>query len=382
MDSSEIATVELGFAETPGKEFFEIPFANKIGGRPIWLNPKNILSADDVRCGVCEKPMLFLLQLYTPEDEPPCAYHRMVYIYCCKNGVCHKKSWKDSFKVFRNQLPRENEYYVEVAGEPADDDDEEEEPLSEWYKRPDVDARTCVVCGLAGSKSCGQCHKTYYCSKEHQMFHWTVGMHKKLCNATEIDEEDLEMDQEKFKQLMFLEYEIVSEPEKLEEKEEEEEVKQLHDVNNQPNPEARALVPVGDEIYENTEVDVDKAFLKFQKKMSQDPDQVIRYARTGYGARTEGPLYVSDIDKVEDADVPNCAKCGQKKTFEMQVLPQLLHFLKIDYTNSDSIDWGTLIIYSCPDNCDIEESYVQESIWRQDFSLDGINGKYQNNSQN
>lgn len=37
-----------------------------------------------------------------------------------------------------------------------------------------------------------------------------------------------------------------------------------------------ALVPVGDELYENTKTDIDSAFLTFQKRIALYPDQVLR----------------------------------------------------------------------------------------------------------
>lgn len=37
-----------------------------------------------------------------------------------------------------------------------------------------------------------------------------------------------------------------------------------------------ALVPVGDELYENTKTDIDAAFLTFQKRVALYPDQVLR----------------------------------------------------------------------------------------------------------
>lgn len=37
-----------------------------------------------------------------------------------------------------------------------------------------------------------------------------------------------------------------------------------------------ALVPVGDEVYENTKTDIDSAFLTFQKRIALYPDQVLR----------------------------------------------------------------------------------------------------------
>ena len=53
----------------------------------------------------------------------------------------------------------------------------------------------------------------------------------------------------------------------------------------------------------------------------------------------------------------------------LQVLPQLLNHL--DVTNVDkSIDWGTLLVYTCSESCEQpeHEQYSDEFVWKQDFS--------------
>lgn len=43
---------------------------------------------------------------------------------------------------------------------------------------------------------------------------------------------------------------------------------------------------------------------------------------------------------------------------------------------ADSLDWGTLTIWTCMENCTTDGVYVEEVIWRQDVSEDGIGAKY------
>jgi hypothetical protein len=52
-----------------------------------------------------------------------------------------------------------------------------------------------------------------------------------------------------------------------------------------------ALVPVGDEVYENTKTDIDTAFLTFQKRIALYPEQVLRYVKTSPTPR----LYQKDM---------------------------------------------------------------------------------------
>lgn len=51
-------------------------------------------------------------------------------------------------------------------------------------------------------------------------------------------------------------------------------------------------------------------------------------------------------------------------------MPQLLNSLSLD-TAMDSVDWGTLAVYTCSNSCDLgTENYVKEFLWKQDFSDD------------
>ena len=105
------------------------------------------------------------------------------------------------------------------------------------------------------------------------------------------------------------------------------------------------------------------------------------------------PLWVSDINKAEQIDP--CILCGKERTFEFQIMPQLLNYLNINNSVMDSIDWGTLVIFSCKldcktnsiqyskekmvEKCNVNKAQeklnnpcIQEIIWRQMYSSDGI----------
>ena len=49
-------------------------------------------------------------------------------------------------------------------------------------------------------------------------------------------------------------------------------------------------------------------------------------------------------------------------------MPQLLYYLDVEKnTGEDSIDWGTLIVYSCENSCSLGENEIvkEEYLWRQ-----------------
>ena len=64
----------------------------KVGGWPIWLNPNLPDSKTQLACKFCEAQLSFLLQVYCPLDDVEDAYHRALYLFCCRNKDCIEKS--------------------------------------------------------------------------------------------------------------------------------------------------------------------------------------------------------------------------------------------------------------------------------------------------
>ena len=114
-----MAEVELGFVERvddPGQLTSPF-FPSKVGGRPAWLDLKDLPQPQRLACGVCGKPSVFLLQLYAPIPEHPCAFHRSVFVFMCKDPSCHQHCGFRAFRVLRCQLPRENDFYRQSSSD-------------------------------------------------------------------------------------------------------------------------------------------------------------------------------------------------------------------------------------------------------------------------
>jgi pre-rRNA-processing protein TSR4 len=266
-------------------------------------------------------------------------------------------------------LARENPYYS-PSSEESDTDDEEH---AQWQPKKFDSPNLCAICGVLGTKTCGKCHSEYYCSREHQLVDWSLAGHKQACCQL-LSDTQLQEIAAKRQKYVFSEKEIVSEPEgQGADGEEEEAQKQYQKEQSGGSTEVRALVPAGDEIYENTEVDVDEAFLKFQLRVQLYPEQVIRYTRTEYGHVDAEPLWVSDKGKLDPkVDVPACLACGADRTFEFQILSTLLNYLGVSHVATDSLDWGSLYVYTCKENCPTQTNYIEELLWKQDFSEEGV----------
>ncbi|OMH79541.1 Programmed cell death protein 2 [Zancudomyces culisetae] len=287
-------------------------------------------------------------------------------------------------KVFRSQITEENDYYYETQAETSrmsDVDDVENKDvdivwkLKQTVKKPLL----CSICGLSGNFMCSQCKNKRYCSKEHQLLDWSYGGHKFDCHSEHSSAQSnsgkvdvVNIGNSKFTNYLFKEMEIISEVEEIE-------------IKAKPDPiddKLPVLVQKGNEIDEEAEedskVEVDRPFLDFQETIRHNPDQVIRYARNPDYDQNAEPLFVSDKS---DFDVPNCQLCGSKREFELQIMPQMLNYLQRPGNNNNDleyIDWGTLLIYTCPNNCELppDQNYTPEVIIRQNFTSDGIGGRY------
>jgi len=148
-------------------------FPDKVGGKPAWLSLKPLPSPEDLKCGRCGKPCMLLLQKYAPKET----MHRMIFIFLCRDPACCRENATDNFIVLRSQLRLINDFYPETPP------DEDYFDMSSAYPRASSYTSLCVMCGCAGPKFCGKCHKMSYCSKEHQTSHWKSG-HRLTCGQT------------------------------------------------------------------------------------------------------------------------------------------------------------------------------------------------------
>ncbi|KAJ2061890.1 hypothetical protein GGI17_002767 [Coemansia sp. S146] len=378
--------VTLGYAEPLDDDFYKESFPSKIGGKPQWLDPTRPLSLEKVQCDECASPMVLLMQLYAPEDEPAEAFHRMLYVFICRNGGCHKASARRCMRVVRSQLPEDNDIYAAQASEAAGSCSDDDEDDISWSLAEQVKpASVCTVCGLAGSKACSKCHKQFYCSRAHQVADWDAG-HRAQCGNARPQVTNSAVHAHKLQRMVYPELVIVSEEEDASQLETsngdyDDDDDEGSDDDGEDNegikPEDMALVPVSAEKVEDSEVDVDRAFLVFQRRIQKSADQVIRYTRSSDSSE---PLFVSDMGKPEpQADVPDCELCGTAREFEFQIMPQMLNYLSMDSADPASVDWGTLLVYTCPKSCNGASgvsAYAAEIVCRQNFSSQGIGEKF------
>lgn len=345
-------TVDLGFLEKSESWRLESRFfPSKVGGRPAWLDLKNIPKKEDLECDYCKNPCIFLCQIYAPFNDNLDAFHRTLYVFVCKNPGCCKTNKSGNLKVLRSQLSKCNSFYPS------------EPPIEEENWRADINAnawcKTCHVCEIAAPNHCSKCKIVNYCCRDHQVYDWKQG-HKNTCGSS----------MNKNNNFLFPEYELIIEPEKIinEDNEDCDEVEET-EIEKYMSMVQRKELDVFqteediEDLSKMAAADEDEVFTQFRTRIEKYPDQVIRYENGGQ------ILYISNSTKIED--IPKCSICGTERQFEFQIMPQLLNFLDFkDVINS--LDWGIVAIFTCKNSCMPKNGYIMEYIWKQDIVTDKI----------
>ena len=113
---------------------------------------------------------------------------------------------------------------------------------------------------------------------------------------------------------------------------------------------------------------------KFTKSLIKCPYQCIRYSWSG-----------TAILNRSDAEVPvtTCSHCGSERTFELQIMPAILNYLRGDDENlMNDIDFGTILVYSCAANCSSEALNIEYCLVLDDPDNDFLSSKLKNSANN
>ncbi|UKK00820.2 apoptosis regulatory protein [Theileria orientalis] len=370
MDSLGQYNVEL-FATLSKTEPWRLQrhyFPSKLGGFPSWLDPVHLPSESDLKCDTCSSILTFVLQVYAPDElcEDDMAFHRTVFLFVCQ--PCGNR-----WKAFRSQLPRKNDYY-------------DFHPLEDNITIADseITKRCCLACGLPSENVAKEPLPELTGMKiqlmedeDHRELHerCKIAVIHKTLKAT-LEEWNLNICEGEIPVTEdYLSHEKLLYKRYLMEK------KSNGDIMDESEEQAF------ESIQEENMV-LDKSFKKFCKKTTQN--EVLYYSREGE------PLWLSDktrrpviaglektmepknedsredesdnghiVDEFEQIIIPLCENCGSVRSFEFQVLPQILHYLK-----SDRIDFGSISVYTCSKSCKIENKYQKEVVFMEkDYSL-------------
>jgi pre-rRNA-processing protein TSR4 len=127
---------------------------------------------------------------------------------------------------------------------------------------------------------------------------------------------------------------------------------------------------------------MDKTFQRFADRISQNPEQVLRYEFAGQpllysktdavgkllAPATEGKVHTTTSQNGASGGlkIPRCSSCGAGRVFEMQLTPHAITELEAEEMSIDGMDWGTIMVAACSEDCQErgkakgEVGYVEE----------------------
>ncbi|KAL7529242.1 hypothetical protein ACHAXR_002862 [Thalassiosira sp. AJA248-18] len=351
----------------------------KIGGKPSWLNPRDLPAATPLRCrGPCGSDqegnvataLRFIAQLYCPADdatENEAAFHRSLYVFacptCCSTQTPTKETEgggstppsthhrSDCIRVLRCQLPKENDFFP-ATGDEDRGEDWTKHTSQYWAKSTNNDKLN--LCAVCGQQSKGKCPKQqlWFCGPDHQKecLRASKQVQQKnpspkyfpsVCHESELvveDEPPAAALADTTDSTLFQSQDITDDDADLEQS----------DLNALTGNVSLAQAATGV---------TDPTTLAFYARMAiggkenDVRDQCLRYSRWPAENKSKensddeddeddkvGPLWLSSNNRPPPPTVssdstttssfpPPCQYCGAPRAFEFQILPQMLHYL-------------------------------------------------------
>ena len=100
----------------------------------------------------------------------------------------------------------------------------------------------------------------------------------------------------------------------------------------------------------------DATTLRFLTRVAREPAQILRYCRGGR------PLWISRRGLRTRQNIQPCPRCGGPRSFEFQIMPQLLHFLGVDRSGGCFFFFyfGTIVFYTCDASCHLSDDPLDD----------------------
>ncbi|KAI0886998.1 programmed cell death protein 2 [Annulohypoxylon maeteangense] len=414
--------VLLGYAsKDPGDETI-----SRLGGRPEWLDESSPPSAALARCNICKDLMVLLLQLdgELPERFP--GHERRLYVFSCRRKSCRRR--EGSIRTLRSVRIAPSSTVSNVSAKATKDKkDEKPKPKEEAPKSqpPSNLGETLFGAKTMGSPSgsANPFSTTVSSSGNSNPFASPINPF----SSSPAPPKETKPEPEPEPESEFASQSLTTKTTTADEiKDLPKTFAETLSLNNpqtqapstppepwpaaaqQPSPypisylseaDYETLDPTPAPIPQNTRMDIDSTdnskggkedrevfestmdttFQKFADRLSQNPEQAIRYEFGGQ------PLLYSKTDTVgkllhvatpgngpgngvttTGGGIPRCTNCGAGRTFEVQMTPHAITELEAEELSLEGMDWGTIIVGVCERDCQMrgvaegQVGYVEE----------------------
>ncbi|WPG98878.1 Hypothetical protein R9X50_00167800 [Acrodontium crateriforme] len=384
-DSSGAGDIEtnvlLGYAskEPTGDDF------SQLGGHPIWLDLETTPSGTLAACKNCNGLLSLLLQLNADLPDRFPSHQRRLYLLGCKNKACRRKNGSirgiRAVKASEERVDRPKQKSVEPATT-TQAQPQQNLGAALFGVQPSANAPANPFSTNSGSnitnpfaKSASSSSSTAPKSSEPEKLAETFAQKARIASPPQSDITQPESSEPWPEKSAFPEpfpsYYIDAEKEYLEA--ESQDIPSNARVDNSADGEGSGGSGDMKGVFESS---MDKTFQKFADRLSQNPEQVLRYEYGGQALLyskndATGKLLASESEqsnaKVQVASrngpsskMPKCTNCGAARTFELQLTPHAITELEADDMSLDGMDWGTIIMGVCHNDCQQKGKKVNE----------------------
>jgi len=366
--------------------------SGQLGGHPTWSDEKYQPNGQLAKCKVCNSLMSLLLQLRAPLDSRD--YDRSLYVWSCRRKACRRK--EGSVRAFRAARKSEESKKSSVNNKPIEKKSEPA-PVS-----PPAVNLGATLFGVKSSSSSGQTNpfsspqsngssapnpfgsassltakapqKGNSPSQEASSLPETFAQKARLSsteasNAQSADKSALGPPEPWPQQSAFPKpypsYYVETDAEYITRSGGEPvSGAQVVDVDGNTGSSSSAEDKAA---FEST---MDRTFQRFADRLAENPEQVLRYEWAGQpllyaksdavgkllapiddGNKGRVQVQTSSASSRFGSKVPRCGSCGARREFELQLTPYAIMELESDDMSLDGMDWGTIIVGSCSDDC-------------------------------
>ncbi|CAM1503828.1 Fc.00g014190.m01.CDS01 [Cosmosporella sp. VM-42] len=356
----EETNVLLGYASKDADE----DTISRLGGRPDWLDPENPPTAAYARCKVCKDLMVLILQLNGELPERFPTHERRLYVFTCRRQTCRRR--EGSIRVLRGLRVWKEEA---VKEEPKKEEKKEKtKPKNDGPGLGETLFGTKALGGAAGANPFSSNANPFSSSgtSNANPFGSSNPFSSQPAKTTPSDEANTSLPKS-FAETLSLDAPPTQPPPPAE-------PWPAPDAQPTPYPtlyladaDFETLDPKPTAIPGNARIEdadaaepsaldreafesaMDATFQKFADRLSQNPEQCIRYEFAGT------PLLYSKKDAVgallSKGAMPRCGNCGSKRVFEVQLTPNAIAELEADDLSLEGMEWGTVIVGVCEADC-------------------------------
>ncbi|GIZ47740.1 hypothetical protein CKM354_001082500 [Cercospora kikuchii] len=397
-DSSGADDIEtnvlLGYVskEPTGDDF------SQLGGHPIWLDGKSVPDGALAKCRVCNGLMNLLLQLNADLPDRFAGHERRLYVWACRRKACRRKD--GSVRGFRATRQTAVKAVPATAGTTKGDKSAPApqpatnlgDTLFGVNTTSSAQANPFAAPGISSSANANPfASASSLAAKPPQKpaeptpsesLPQTFAEKARLASPTEFEStQPIGPPQPWPETSAFPEpyptYYIDADKEYIEATPAND-IPQNVRVDNGEGSSAGGEKDVKDAF----ESSMDKTFQKFADRLSQNPEQVLRYEYDGqpllYSKKDAvGKLLDPNPSQGKDAKVKvaeggnggkisRCTNCGAERVFELQLTPHAITELEAEELGLDGMDWGTILLGTCSKDCQArgkkegEVGYIEE----------------------